>query len=313
MDNLSISVIVAAYNAEKYIRRCLDSLMAQTLKDFELIVVDDGSRDGTAEIVDEYARQDARVKVIHKPNGGVASARQAGIDAAKGEYTIHADADDWTEPDMLEELYRAAKEEDADMVISDIWAILSNGTVQYWKQEPYSLSHMDMLGQMMGDLYGSLWNKLIRRDCYSRWQVRFQKDVTVCEDQLVLMRLLSHPIKVTYLNKAFYHYDKSQNPTSFVNSETLVAKRLLPLEIIASETDISPVQSSFDRAIFAIAYHALYVSKEYCPDYSALFFKHKKSIRRASAPWYLKVCILARIHHISLPLAWIKRLIHKSL
>ena len=314
LDNSpKVSIIVAAYNAEKYIRRCLDSLLAQTMNDFELIVVDDGSTDTTADIVDAYATRDTRVRVIHQDNGGVASARQAGMDAARGEYTIHADADDWAEPEMLAELCCTAMEKDADMVICDIWTILPHGEVQYWKQEPYSLSHIDMLGQMMGDLYGSLWNKLIRRDCYLRWKICFQKDVTVCEDQLVLMRILAHPIKVTYLNKAFYHYDQSQNPASFVNKETIVAKRLLPLEIIASETDISLVQSSFDRAIFAIAYHALYVSKEYCPDYSSIFFKHKKSIRRASAPWYLKICVLAQIYHIPLPISAVKRLIHRFL
>ena len=114
-----ISVIVPVYKAEDYLHRCVDSILVQTFTDFELILVDDGSPDGSGVLCDKYAQIDKRVKVIHKENGGVASARQCGIDNACSEYTIHADPDDWVEPNMLEELYNKAKESKADMVICD--------------------------------------------------------------------------------------------------------------------------------------------------------------------------------------------------
>ena len=119
MTNPKISVIVPVYKAEHYLARCVDTLLAQTFDDFEVILVDDGSPDNSGAICDEYALKDKRVRVIHQPNAGVSMARQKGLDNARGEYVIHADPDDWVEPDMLKELYAKAKEEDADMVICD--------------------------------------------------------------------------------------------------------------------------------------------------------------------------------------------------
>ena len=116
-----ISVIVPVYKAEEYLHRCVDSILAQSFTGFELILINDGSPDNSGAICDEYAQKDNRVKVIHKENGGVASARQCGIDNATGEYTIHADPDDWVEPTMLEELYNKAVEENADMVVCDFY------------------------------------------------------------------------------------------------------------------------------------------------------------------------------------------------
>ena len=114
-----ISVIVPVYKAEKYLHRCVDSIIAQTFTDWELLLVDDGSPDKSGEICDGYSRHDGRIMVYHKNNGGVSTARQTGIDKAIGDYTIHVDPDDWIEPTMLEELYHKATDNNADMVICD--------------------------------------------------------------------------------------------------------------------------------------------------------------------------------------------------
>ncbi len=123
-----VSVIVPVYKAEKYIHRCLGSLVNQTLHDIEIILVDDGSPDNSRKICDDYAAKDNRIKVIHKENGGVSSARNAGIKAATGEYSIHCDPDDWVELTAYEKLYNKAKETDADMVVCDYYAV-TNGNV----------------------------------------------------------------------------------------------------------------------------------------------------------------------------------------
>ena len=102
-----ISVIVPVYKVEKYLRRCLDSLAAQMLEDMEIIIVDDGSPDGCPDICDEYAAKDARMKVVHKENGGLLSARKAGFAASKGDYIGFVDGDDWVEPDTFLNLYKA--------------------------------------------------------------------------------------------------------------------------------------------------------------------------------------------------------------
>ena len=134
MPKIPISVIVAIYNAQKTLPRLIDSLKAQTMPDFEVLLINDGSTDASESICDEVAQSDNRFKAFHKPNEGIGSTRQFGIDHASGEYTIHADADDWVEPDYLELLYHEAISSEADMVICDL--IEENGKqIRYNKQE----------------------------------------------------------------------------------------------------------------------------------------------------------------------------------
>ena len=211
-----ISVIVPVYKAEAYLHRCVDSLLAQTFTDFEVLLVDDGSPDRSGEICDEYARKDRRVRVFHKENGGVSSARQCGMDHAQGEYTIHADPDDWVDPTMLEELYRKAKEEDADMVICDYFVEERKKTKRII-QKPSALDHNVVLEELFQQLHGSCCNKLVRRACYKEFGVKFPEELSFCEDLLVNTCLLLHKIKVAYLSKAFYHYDQYTNINSLVH------------------------------------------------------------------------------------------------
>ena len=200
-----ISVIIPIYKAEETLLQCLDSLKAQTFNDFEVLMVDDGSPDSCGEIIDEYAQQDKRFRAFHKENGGVSSARQYGIDHAIGEYTIHADPDDWVEPTMLEELYKKAKEDDADMVICDFFENTYKGQ-KYIKQQPSSLDHNTVLHDLFHHLHGSCWNKLIRRDCYSKYNISFPVGISFCEDKYVIAAILKNEVKVSYWPCAFYHY-----------------------------------------------------------------------------------------------------------
>lgn len=216
-----VSIIVPVYKAEKYINRCIDSILAQTYTDWELLLVDDGSPDRSGEICDEYAKKDSRIRVFHKENGGVSSARQMGQDKASGEYTIHADPDDWMEPTMLEELYAKAKEDDADMVLCDFYFNTQSGGV-ICTQEPQSCTAQGVFEELMfQQLHGSCWNKLVRRACYSEYGVKFPIGIIRWEDLYVNCCLLMHPIKVSYLKKAFYHYDQVSNPNSIVRKPTM--------------------------------------------------------------------------------------------
>lgn len=202
-----ISVIMAVYNAEETVGLMVNSILAQTFRDWELIAVDDGSTDRSGHILDSYAEKDQRIRVIHKPNGGVASARQAGIDNATGKYTIHADADDITEPKMLEDMYAIAKEDNSDIVIADFYTDKGgNSTIR--SQRPETLDAQGVLqGLYTKGLIGSLWNKLIRRSVYEDLSIKFHPDINYCEDLLVLTAILSkgNP-KISYLPKAYYHY-----------------------------------------------------------------------------------------------------------
>ena len=212
-----ISVIVPVYKAEAYLHRCVDSLLAQTFQNFEILLIDDGSPDRSGEICDEYARKESRVRVFHKVNGGVSSARQYGMDHAQGEYTIHADPDDWVEPTMLEELYQKAKEEDADMVICDFYEESKRKTI-YLRQQPTSLDSRVVLCNLFQQLHGSCCNKLVKRSCNSENDIRFPNGLNFCEDLYINTCLLAESIKkVAYLPKAFYHYDRTININSLVN------------------------------------------------------------------------------------------------
>lgn len=116
MSKQKISVIIPIYNVEKYLSRCVDSVLSQTLTDIEIILVDDGSPDGCGKICDEYKEKDGRIKVVHKKNGGLSSARNAGLDVSEGEYTFFLDSDDWLEEDGLRKLYDKATETGVDFV-----------------------------------------------------------------------------------------------------------------------------------------------------------------------------------------------------
>ncbi|HFD6724085.1 TPA: glycosyltransferase family 2 protein, partial [Enterococcus faecium] len=113
-----VSVIVPIYNVEKYLRKCVDSLLSQTLKEIEIVLVDDGSPDASGEIADEYQKKYSNVKTIHRENGGLGPARNTGIENATGEYVAFLDSDDWVESDMYEKLYLVASKENADIVVS---------------------------------------------------------------------------------------------------------------------------------------------------------------------------------------------------
>ena len=220
-----VSVIVPIYEAEHTIRRFIDSLLAQTMSDFELLLIDDGSPDRCGEICDEYARNDSRIRVFHKENGGVATARQMGIDYATGEYSIHADPDDWVESTMLEELYKEAKEKEADMVICDFWEH-ENDKIKYSNQCPNSLDSKELFREYFSPtkMHGSTCNKLIRTNLYKDYDVQFLPNMTFLEDLFVVCQLLLHELKITYLPKAFYHYIINYNSTSLsinINAKAL--------------------------------------------------------------------------------------------
>lgn len=204
-----ISVIVPVYNVEKYLNRCIDSILAQTFKDFEVLLIDDGSTDQSGKICDEYAEKDERVRVFHKKNGGVASARQLGTEKARGEYSIHTDGDDWIEAMMLEQMYNAITNNKSDILIADFF-IDAKGKSKYTEQQSISMKPLDVLRNILcGQLMGCLWNKLIRHSLYKTYDIYFIENINYYEDVLVLAQLLQNDIKITFLHEAFYHYDQT--------------------------------------------------------------------------------------------------------
>jgi glycosyltransferase involved in cell wall biosynthesis len=205
---INVSVLVPVYNTSVYLKRCLDSIVSQTLKTIEIIIVDDGSIDESPLIIKEYEEKDKRITVITKPNGGLSSARNRGIEAARGEYILHIDSDDWIEPDMCEILFNEARKNNADIVTSDVYFEFQK-TAKV-KHEPYH--YICDRGAILKCFtfrkgINSVWNKLISRKLYINNNIRHYEDISLGEDSSALLRLFLFSNRLVCINEAFYHYD----------------------------------------------------------------------------------------------------------
>lgn len=203
---LAISVIVPIYNMEKLMHKCIDSILAQTFKDFEILLIDDGSTDRSAMICDKYQHKDPRIKVYHKANGGLSDARNYGLKRANGIYVIFFDPDDWVDSTCLEELYEKAQESDADVVMCDIF-YNDKYRQRYGSQKPSALRNESILKDLIvGKVSGFTVTKLIRKECYTKYEVEFPVGIYGCEDQYAMCILFKNNVKIAYIERAFYHY-----------------------------------------------------------------------------------------------------------
>ena len=220
---MKVSVGLAVYNGETYLKQCLNSLVSQTCDDLEIIVVDDGSTDASASICDRYAAKDNRIKVIHKPNGGLASARQTALEAASGDFFCVCDADDWMEPDMYERLRDKAMETGADVVMCDYWREYEDGRkVQsiYGKEIPKD--NKQVVCDVLNDRFPSfIWCKLFRRDLFNKFSLSWDSGVNMQEDYLMTLKILQHPVKLAYLPEPLYHYRRIRGGSSYTGTITM--------------------------------------------------------------------------------------------
>ena len=204
-----ISVIVPVYNTEKYLHRCIDSVLAQTYKDFELLLIDDGSKDSSGTICDEYAAQDTRVRVFHKENGGVSSARNAGLAIASGDWIMHLDGDDWIEPDMLERLIQKGEDTGADIVMGDFLFAYSDRDILYSLPD-WDNNKTASLNRYITSVWTCVWGGIHKRSLYEEYQLKSPQGVTYCEDFHLMARLCYHAKKVVNVHQPFYHYRQQE-------------------------------------------------------------------------------------------------------
>jgi glycosyltransferase involved in cell wall biosynthesis len=197
-----VSVIVPIYNVEPYLEKCLNSIINQTYKNLEIILVDDGSPDNCGKICDEYALKDKRIKVIHKLNGGLSDARNAGLDIAAGEYIAFVDSDDYIAENMYEDLVGIAQKEAADIVISGFYYIKKNGIFSYEKSLE-ELNKEDILYQFLSDNYhSSVCSKFFKAKLFQKLRfkhIRF-------EDLFIMPSLILAAEKISFTPKAYYYY-----------------------------------------------------------------------------------------------------------
>lgn len=209
-----VSIIVPIYNIEEYIRECIDSILAQTYPDFELILVDDGSPDNCGRICDEYAEKDVRIKVIHKENGGLTSARNAGLSVAKGDWIMHVDGDDWIEPDMIESLIEAAKATEADLVFGDFMKY--GPYAGNYKLPTWSIDKKDSMSRYIAYTWTTIWGSIAKRSLYTEHYLKSPDGVSYCEDFHLIVRLCHFAKKIVNVHRPFYHY--RYRPTSIMSN-----------------------------------------------------------------------------------------------
>ena len=208
-----VSIIVPVYNAEQYLRRCVDSILNQEYTDFEVFLVNDGSTDSSGDICEEYGNKDTRVIVIQKENTGVSDSRNRALDRARGKYLQFLDSDDWITPDATRLFVRAAEEYGCDMVISDFYRVVGErlspkGDIE----EEGVLTREEFAAHMMENpadfYYGVLWNKLYRRDIVEEHNLRMDTDISWCEDFMFNLEYIRYA-KVFYaLHAPIYYYVK---------------------------------------------------------------------------------------------------------
>mgnify|MGYP003290096173 CR=1 FL=1 len=271
----SISIIVAVYNAEKYLKRCIDSLLAQTFTDFEVLLINDGSTDNSGVMCDEYARNDSRFKAFHRTNHGVGSTRYFGMKQAQGTYTLHVDPDDWLENNTLEALYDTACKQQADMVIYDFMEEYPHKSVRS-KQQPTGCDTFQVLCDVLSSkLQGGCCNKLIRRSCYERYNINFIEGLNWGEDTITVVRLLQCPIQVTYCEGTVYHYDCHSNVNSYTRFVTpaILEQRERSVRVLMDIVKGEPCMSYVMSRLLTVAYLAIRIDA-----YPARGFHHRYGI-----------------------------------
>lgn len=190
----TISVIVPVYNVEKYLRRCLDSIVAQTYTNFELILVDDGSIDDSGDICEDYAKKDSRIKIFHKENGGVSSARNIGLDNAKGDFVTFCDSDDSVTPNWLEDFDVLSNK---DLIIQG-YKYKKATDVEYtdkkfFESSDESFSRNELLEKLLVyDNFGYLWTRCFRRSLIEEYTLRFNTDYIVREDEDFILHFMKY-------------------------------------------------------------------------------------------------------------------------
>ena len=207
MEKYKVSIVVAVYNLEKYLPRCLDALVNQTLQEIEILCVDDGSTDSAPRIVDEYAKNyPEKVKAFHKPNGGEFTTRNYGLERATGEYVTFVDTDDWVEPNWAEKLYNAAKDNEADLAVCGFERIdLNTGKVVSKDMTTHGYTVKEITGKddFMMEINPAPWNKIYKREKVK--DLRFL-NFRGFNDMIFLASSYTRIKKVAFVPDVLYHY-----------------------------------------------------------------------------------------------------------
>lgn len=315
MISPKISVIIPVYGVEKYIKECLESVIKQTLKDIEIIVVNDGTKDNSMKIVEKYL-DDKRIKIINKENGGLSSARNTGIKNARGKYIYNLDADDFINLDILEKLYRKAEKENLDVVIFDIniYSDKLKKNIRIWKdsnlEENKIYTGEEYLKEyFLGNGCPSVCNKLWRKNLYIENNILHPENISFGEDGATMTRLISEANKVEKLNELGYYY--RQTTTSMMKSSKIkMTEYLLSYNITINYLKERNKLQNFEKYLDTFKYKYVYcmlfdynynnTNNEYIKEVYEEFFRDVKKLELLNIT--IKQKILIKAYRINLKL-----------
>ena len=300
-----VSVIIPVYNTERFVGECIESILSQTMGDFELILVDDGSPDRSGEICDEYAARDSRIRVIHKPNGGVSSARNAGIDASTGTWLCFCDSDDTMPLHALAALVGVAESHhEAQLVVGK--TVAENDVIWCPKEEDCGKVHLvqqDIKNESLSKVVGwCVWGKIVSREIVVQNNLYFDTSLIAGEDPLWNFFLSKHLDTVAYCNEVVYSY-RQDNPTS-ANKQPDKTKfycSVLRLAQIVAENLCDP--ESYGEISFVLHFmsvHQLIRQWEYIRDREMVrkaILENRRCVLRSRVSWVVKYAAI----YLSLP------------
>ncbi len=302
MQSKKVSLIVPVYNTKKYLRRCLESAVSQTYRNMEIICVDDGSTDGSGEIVDEFAARDSRVIAIHQKNSGESNARNNGLKISSGDYIGFMDCDDWIEPDMYECLAGALEQADADMAIAGFYREFEEaGKKRIEVQNEKAVVPTAFDGQQLlrylyeRDSYRAfayIWDKLYKREIVCRTSgemIFFDESIKLGGDVLYLAQCALNVKRAVYVEKSFYHYLQRTGsgchmPDLARKQDNLRAYKIVSREF--EECNVEPLVMDYIKRI--IVYHSSYAAelaykqqnRSMLKEFQELMHKYEKEYRR---------------------------------
>ena len=265
-----VSIIAPVYNMEKYIHQFLDSVIKQTYKNIEIILVDDGSKDGSGEILDDYAQKDERIKVIHKQNAGVSMARNDGISIATGDYFYIVDSDDWLEKNAVELLMKRVVETGADVIIADNFISFESGreTIAKKFDNEFTSHDKEMIVTLQKTVLFSgyapyhkasqefeisaMWDKLVKKSVITNNNLKFDPGMHgIFDDGVFNIAVLEHASSVSYINKPVYHFRQVSSSISHRFYKDRLERNRLEFEGIKKQISCSVNQEKLKEAYYA--------------------------------------------------------------
>ncbi len=288
MNTPVISVIVPVYNVEKYLRACLDSIVNQTMREIEIICVDDGATDSSGQILDEYAAQDSRIRVVHKTNGGQGTARNVGLDLAKGTYVLFLDSDDHLALDLCEKTFRKAEQTQADMTLF-YYSEDAEGEIREVSFPDSQFLGTSRLGNMRAffELGPMIWKLLWRRSFIESNSLRFPED-TQWEDTVFLTRASFLAEKTALLPESLYFYRVNPNSCMRKKDSPIFCRNNVRAYNLAWE-QIRDLQPPREIQTFLLTQKLLFVYYGYTHSAPKFLREFRKNIREGILPHELEM------------------------